>query len=430
EDARFAMKAIRRCGRAALTGATMGLDYTWTIAISAASHGDLEEAKRQWHLRSARRVLNTFQSLGGIYIKWGQHLSSMVFILPDEWTSTLAALQDRCETLTSPAAIRKLFLTDVGQPLDDLFDEFDFTPIGVASLAQVHRARLRSTGRRVAVKIQHPHLDEFCRIDISTVSWIFSVIQRINSNFGFYWVAEDMRESLPQELDFRIEADHAEKVKKQFNIPEAHHRSTALVIPEIIWAKRRILCMEFMDGARVDDISFMKKNGIDPMVVSSELVSIFSEMMKTLFYSGLPRFSDPGNVMIRPNAETGTSVNFDIILLDHGVYRSLPDNMRIDYARLWTSLIEGDEVGIEKYCARVGGTDYRLLASMLTGREWHTIAGARLTSARDAEEIDRVARKDTARFLRRITNVLSSLPRVMLLLLKTGDLLRSVEESL
>ena len=134
--------------------------------------------------------------------------------------------------------------------------------------------------------------------------------------------------------------------------------------------------------------------------------------------------------MIRASKDNKSGRNFDIVLLDHGVYRTLSDELRVNYAHLWTSLIEGDEDGIQRYCALVGGSDHRLFASMLTGREWHTIRSASLSSSRTETEKDRVANKPTMHFFRRIADILSSLPRVMLLLLKTGDLLRNVDELL
>lgn len=130
-----------------------------------------------------------------------------------------------------------MFWHDCGQSLDDVFDEFNWQPIGVASLAQVHKARLGS--QWVAVKFQHARLDEFYRIDLQTVSFIIHTIKRIFPDFGFEWIMEEMEQSLPQELDFEHEAANALQVKKNFE-----HCSTALVIPNIIWAKRRILCME------------------------------------------------------------------------------------------------------------------------------------------------------------------------------------------
>lgn len=77
-------------------------------------------------------------------------------------------LQDRCYP-TDYEDIEALFLEDIGRPMSELFEDFDPKPLGVASLAQVHRAKDRKTGLPVAVKLQHPHLQEFCDVDMKTV---------------------------------------------------------------------------------------------------------------------------------------------------------------------------------------------------------------------------------------------------------------------
>ena len=78
-------------------------------------------------------------------------------------------LQDRCVP-TPYENLEELFIADVGKPINELFDDFDPTPLGVASLAQVNYAVLKDTGQRVAVKVQHPNLVEFCDIDMKTVN--------------------------------------------------------------------------------------------------------------------------------------------------------------------------------------------------------------------------------------------------------------------
>ena len=77
-------------------------------------------------------------------------------------------LQDQCEP-TAYDDLERMFVSDIGTPISTYFDEFDPTPIGVASLAQVHVGRLKGSGERVAVKLQHPHLQEFCEIDMEMV---------------------------------------------------------------------------------------------------------------------------------------------------------------------------------------------------------------------------------------------------------------------
>jgi hypothetical protein len=74
-------------------------------------------------------------------------------VLPEEWTRTMAVLQDKCEP-TPYEAIEALFLHDIGVPLAEIFDDFDKVPIGVASLAQVHVGHHKASGQRVAVKVR------------------------------------------------------------------------------------------------------------------------------------------------------------------------------------------------------------------------------------------------------------------------------------
>ncbi|ORX55756.1 ABC1-domain-containing protein [Hesseltinella vesiculosa] len=424
DNARHVMTAIDRCGVAGATGVAVAVDYKLTLSQSYATEHDMQQAKKQCHLRCAHRVLDALQHLGGIYVKLGQHVSAMVYLLPIEWTSTMAVLQDRCDP-TPEEDIRQLFLSDYGQALDDVFDDFDWTPLGVASLAQVHKARLRSSGQWVAVKFQHPYLDEFCKIDMQTVSFIFDCIRRFFPDFGFSWLVEEMRESLPQELDFVHEANNARRVQQNF----ATNNHIALVIPETYWAIRRIMCMEFAEGSRIDDLNYMKEHGIDPRAVSSELTKAFSEM---IFIHGFVHCDPhPGNVIIRPAKKNHKHrQNFDLVLLDHGLYRTLTDQLRLDYAHLWTALIKGDEDGIRTYSHRVGGTDgYRLFASMLTGREWAKIHASDLTSLRDPTELDRMA-TGAMQLLVEVADILGKMPRTVLLLLKTNDLLRHVDEQL
>ncbi|KAI9317215.1 ABC1 family-domain-containing protein [Dichotomocladium elegans] len=434
EDARHVAVALQRCGTAGLVGAQVAADYKMTLSKSYASNEEYKEAKRQCDLRCANRVLDALQRLGGIYIKLGQHVSAMVYILPPEWTDTMAVLQDRCDP-TPREEIERLFLTDYGEPLEAIFEEFDWKPLGVASLAQVHRARLRPgpDGTRagndgwVAVKLQHPALDEFCKIDMETVSLIFDVITKAFPDFGFRWLVDEMRESLPRELDFVHEARNSRLVAQNF-ADDMKYRRTALMVPEVIWAKRRIMCMEFIEGARVDNIEYLKQHKIDPAQVSAELTSVFSKM---IFLHGFVHCDPhPGNIIVRPCKRPHSKYNFDLVLLDHGLYRDLTEQMRVDYAHLWTSLIRGDEEGIRTYAKRVGGTDtYQLFACILTGRAWETVHSADLSSVRSKAELAQMS-VGAMEFIVDIADILSRLPRVVLLLLKTSDLLRHMDEVL
>jgi aarF domain-containing kinase len=151
----------------------------------------------------------------------------------------MSVLQDSCPP-TDYLALSTLYLHDVGHPLPDDFSYFDPVPLGVASLAQVHRATLRSTGRDVAVKIQHPEVARYSAIDIVTTRFIFDTIQRWFPEISIGWLGEEMEISLPQELDFEKEFANANITRSHFQyIP-----GSLLKIPDMIWAKKRILVME------------------------------------------------------------------------------------------------------------------------------------------------------------------------------------------
>jgi len=151
----------------------------------------------------------------------------------------MSVLQDNCPP-TSIEALGRVYENDVGHPLTTDFSSFDPHPIGVASLAQVHRATLRDSNREVAVKIQHPGVARYSAIDIFTTRFILATVQWWFPEFSITWLAEEMEISLPQELDFEKEMENANATRAHFEgIP-----GTLLKIPDMIWAKKRILVME------------------------------------------------------------------------------------------------------------------------------------------------------------------------------------------
>lgn len=95
---------------------------------------------------------------GSVFIKLGQHLSSLNYLLPSEWCDTFIPLQDRCP-VSSFESIKKMVEGETGMAFEDVFSEFEEIPLGAASLAQVHRAVDKASGQKVAVKCQHPGME-------------------------------------------------------------------------------------------------------------------------------------------------------------------------------------------------------------------------------------------------------------------------------
>ena len=251
---------------------------------------------------------------GSIFIKLGQHLTSLNYLLPSEWCDTFIPLQDKCP-VSSFESIEDMVLQDTGRSLSEYFLSFEKEPIGAASLAQVHRAVDRETGQKVAVKVQHPTLDKWVGLDLGLTRFTFGVIKRWFPEYDLTWLSEEMEASLPKELDFNHEARNAMRIRDYFG----RVRNTPVVIPRVFWAQRRILVMEYVSGHRPDDLEYLDSHGIDRDEVSAALARIFNEM---IFGTGAPLHCDchGGNLAIRHNASRRKN-KFDVIIYDHGLYR-------------------------------------------------------------------------------------------------------------
>jgi len=122
----------------------------------------------QVHLRSAERLREMCWHNGGVFIKVGQHIGALDYLLPSEYVNTMKVLHQHAPE--SPISdIKQIVVADLGQSVEELFSSFDEQPIASASLAQVHRATRRSDGRIVAVKVQHPHIRVHSAVDMTTM---------------------------------------------------------------------------------------------------------------------------------------------------------------------------------------------------------------------------------------------------------------------
>ncbi|KAJ6661228.1 hypothetical protein lerEdw1_015365, partial [Lerista edwardsae] len=159
--------------------------------------------------------------------------------------------------------------------------------------------------------------------------------------------------------------------------------------------------------------------------ISRNLGKLYSEM---IFVKGIVHCDPhPGNVLVKKCPTAGKT---HIILLDHGLYQVLTEDFRLDYCRLWQSLIKADMKRIQKYSQRLGAGDlYPLFACVLTARSWSSInRGIDKLPVTAKEDVE--IRTNAALYLPQITMLLNNIPRQMLLLLKTNDLLRGIESAL
>jgi aarF domain-containing kinase len=350
----------------------------------------------------------------------------MNYLLPTEWTTTFIPLQDKCP-VSSFESIEEMFKKDTGAELWDYFSEFSPEPIGAASLAQVHLATIKETGQKVAVKVQHPSLQQWSKLDMSLTSFTFSTLKRFFPEYDLEWLSSEIEVSLPLELDFQCEAENSKRTKDYFaRIPEL-----PLVIPDVVWAKKRILVMACEAGRRLDDLEYMDSNRIDRDEVSATLARIFNEM---IFGDNAPLHCDPhgGNIAIRQNPSRRRGPNFDIILYDHGLYRDIPQSLRRSYAKMWLAVIDGDMERMRKYVTEVAGVGedkFPLFASAITGRDFSVVSSS-ITKPKDASEQKTMSGALQEGLLVDLVQMLGQVPRIILLILKTNDLTRSLDENL
>ncbi|KAM4013360.1 aarF domain-containing protein kinase 1 isoform 2-T2 [Anomaloglossus baeobatrachus] len=419
-----------RIGRAVLTTAVVTCDYLVTLRNVPPDAEEYPAIKSQVHARSAHRLLELCCANRGTYIKVGQHLGALEYLLPPEYTRTLSVLHSRAPATPLPDVLH-IIQEEMGKKPSDVFAHFEETPLGAASLAQVHRAVLHD-GRTVAVKVQHPKVRQQSARDIRIMEVLLRAVKKVFPQFEFMWLVEEAKKNLPRELDFLNEARNAEKM-------------TAM-IPKIHWdvSTERVLVMEYVEGGQANDRQYMERNRIDvnqeerqrnrtgtsdaPGLyrrVSRALGQLYSEM---IFVHGFVHCDPhPGNVLVR-QSEGGSGP--ELILLDHGLYQELTDHFRLNYCRLWQALLAADMRGIRTYSQRLGAGDlYPLFACMLTARSWDSVNRGIDRGAASAEEVTEI-RSNAAAYLPQISQLLSSVPRQMLLLLKTNDLLRGIETAL
>ncbi|KAI0479895.1 ABC1-domain-containing protein [Xylaria cf. heliscus] len=428
DDIKYGYDVTERTGRVASTLALCINDYRTSLNSREKTDDPVEQETilKQCHKRCAVRTLKVLEKNGGIFIKLGQHLSAMTYLLPYEWTSTFIPLQDKCP-VSSYESIEEMFRGDTGEELTDYFSDFAHDPIGAASLAQVHLATVKETGQRVAVKVQHPGLAQWAPLDMALTKFTFSMLKRFFPEYDLEWLSSEMEASLPQELDFQLEATNAIRTKQHFQtLPEL-----PLVIPEVLWAKQRILVMANESGRRLDDLDYLDSNGIDRDEVSATLAHIFNEM---IFGKNAPLHCDPhgGNIAIRKTDKKRAGKNFEIILYDHGLYRDIPEHLQCSYAKMWLAVIDGDMEGMKQYAHDVAGVteeQFPLFASAITGRDY-TVVSSSIMKSRSEEEKKTMGDALQEGLLSDLVTMLGQVPRIILLILKTNDLTRSLDESL
>ena len=281
---------------------TLVVGLWWDGQAWTYPRGVSPERQARRRSRRARWLTRQFLVLGSAFIKLGQLLSARPDVLPAELVEELAHLQDQVPAFGFDV-VQGLLEQELGDRCAEIID-LEAIPLGAASLAQVHRASLRS-GRQVVLKVQRPGLERVFRSDLEVLQQLAAVVQRHPRwGRGRDWVgiAQECRRVLLRELDFRLEAEHAARFRQQFL------DDPGIRVPGVIWelSSRRVLCLDYLPGIKITDRQALIEAGINPALVAEKgAASYLQQLVRFGFFHADPH---PGNLAV---ASDGALIYYD-----------------------------------------------------------------------------------------------------------------------
>jgi ubiquinone biosynthesis protein len=265
----------------------------------------------------AVRLRRALETLGPIFVKFGQVLSTRRDLLPPDIADELAKLQDQVPPFASDLAIAEIERA-FKRPIGQVFASFERTPIASASVAQVHLARLPD-GTEAAVKILRPGMRPVIARDLELLDAGASLVERVWPDGRRLRPREIVREfakHLDDELDLMREAANASQLRRNFT------NSYLLVVPEVYWdwCTSTVMTMERMHGIPISQVDALRAAGHDiPRLARYGVEIFFTQVFRDAFFHA---DMHPGNILV---AQDGR-----YIALDFGIMASLSDGDR-DY---------------------------------------------------------------------------------------------------
>ncbi len=297
----------------------------------------------------ARRLRQVLVDLGPTFVKLGQILAVRPDILPRDVMTEFETLQDRVAPMDA-ADVRDVVEEELGQPLENVFSEFDFTPLGSASIAQVHRARVAG-GPWVAVKLQRKGVERTIRSDVGILYTLANLAEGRLPLPGLHTPRAIVREfdvAISQELDFLQELRNAERMAKHFE-----ELSVDVGVPAVYsqWSTRRLLVMELIEGVPLHQAmqALDKESAEARRIAHAIMEATWRQVFDHGFFHGDPH---PGNLFLTSSGR--------LVYLDFGLVGALTGSMQDTLVNAFTSMVFRDAETLALTVHRAGATKGRV----------------------------------------------------------------------
>jgi predicted unusual protein kinase regulating ubiquinone biosynthesis (AarF/ABC1/UbiB family) len=304
---------------------------TWQAARRIGPFVLLMALRRQPRAPAARTLRLLFEDLGPLYVKFGQFIASAPAIVGPATAEEFRSCLD-VGPAVSASSIRTTVELELGSPIEALFDSFDEQPFAAGSISVVHHGVLPD-GRRVAVKVLRPGVEEAVSADLSILEALIRTLAAIGVDQAYNLVVliVGLREQLSEELDLRNEAATMKRFRNMFE----EFGLSRLVVPEVHeeLSGARVLTMEFLDGSPIDDLAHIQMSGADPKPLVRDLLRawVLTGLRMGEFHADI----HAGNLLLLANARLG--------VLDWGIVARMDAESHLAFRRL----IEAS-VGIEE----------------------------------------------------------------------------------
>jgi ubiquinone biosynthesis protein len=277
----------------------------------------------------ARRLRLVCEDLGPTFVKLGQLLSTRPDLLPESYTTELAALRNDVRPFPF-TQVETILAEEYRRPPTEIFTSVDEVPVASASISQVHRAVLRD-GRVAALKVRRPDIAKVIQADLDIIKNLAQLVERRLPNLAVYRplaLAREFDRTIKRELDFSTERRTMQRCRVQFaGDPTAH---IPLVLEEL--SSPSVIAMEFIDGVSIDDREGIRRLEAEPEEVAVTGARI---LLKQIFAFGFFHADPhPGNLRVLPGGV--------IAPLDFGMFGHLDGRTRERIAGLLSGLLAQD----------------------------------------------------------------------------------------